>query len=116
MASLRGIRAYLAEKGTALVTSSFLRRCGRARTAVGPDGAELRVSVLAEERDEVARTQTTLLRYERHHGADRSVVERPWVLHWYSRSGFQALAAAAGLTGTAVTDATEPQSPPARPT
>ncbi|MDL4815231.1 class I SAM-dependent methyltransferase [Actinomadura opuntiae] len=110
LASLRGIRAHLAEDGTALVplfvpTLTRLEEIGRVRTAVGPDGAELRVSVLAEERDEAARTQTALLRYERHHGEDHSVEERPWILHWYSRSDFQALAAAAGLVVTAVTDA-----------
>ncbi|MFB4302190.1 class I SAM-dependent methyltransferase [Actinomadura sp. NTSP31] len=110
LATLRGIRTHLAENGAALVplfVPSPMRpeEIGRARTAVGPDGAELRVSVLAEDRDEAARTQSTLLRYERHHGASRSVVERPWILHWYSRSEFQALAAAAGLTVTAVTDA-----------
>ncbi|GLY78633.1 class I SAM-dependent methyltransferase [Actinoallomurus iriomotensis] len=109
LACLRGIRAHLAEGGAALVplfvpSPTPAEQIGRVRTAFAADGAELRVSVVAEERDEVARTQTTLLRYERHRGADRSVAERPWVLHWYSRSGFEALAASAGLTVTAVTD------------
>lgn len=110
LACLRGVRAHLAVDGAALVplfvpSPTPAEQIGRLRTAAAPDGAELRVSVVAEERDEAARTQTTLLRYERHQGADRSVVERPWILHWYSSPGFQALATTAGLTVTAVTDA-----------
>ncbi|MEU2281559.1 class I SAM-dependent methyltransferase [Streptomyces sp. NPDC013178] len=109
LAALRGIRAHLAEDGTALVplftpTPTPAEQIGRVRTAAAADGATLGVSVAAEQRDEAARTQTTLLRYERHHGSDSSVVERPWVLHWYTRDGFQELTAAAGLTVTAVTD------------
>lgn len=109
LAALRAIRTHLTEDGAALVplftpAPTPADRIGRVRTAVAPDGAELRVSVVAEDRDETARTQTALLRYERHHGSDHSVVERPWVLHWYTRGGFEALAAAAGLTVTAVTD------------
>ncbi|MGK5551439.1 class I SAM-dependent methyltransferase [Actinomadura kijaniata] len=100
LACLRDIRAHLTDDGAALVplfvpSPTPAEQIGRVRTATAPDGAELRVSVVAEERDEAARTQTRLLRYERRHGADSSVVERPWILHWYTRSGFQALAAAA---------------------
>jgi hypothetical protein len=69
-----------------------------------PDGAELRVSFVAEHRDERARPQTTLLRYERHPGSAADAVERPWVLRWYPCDTFEALAATAGLTVTAVTD------------
>ncbi|MBO2465729.1 class I SAM-dependent methyltransferase [Actinomadura violacea] len=107
LAALCGIRAHLAEDGAALVplfVPAPSEGIGRARMATAPDGAELRVSVVGEERDEAARRQTTLLRYERRHGADRSVVERPWVLHWYSRSGFRSLAKTAGLAVTAITD------------
>ena len=110
LACLRSIRAHLTEDGTALVplfvpTPIPAEQLGQVRTATSPDGAELRVSVIAQERDEAARTQTTLLRYEHRHGRDSSVVERPWVLHWYSQPGFSALAQTAGLTVTAVTDA-----------
>ena len=109
LAALRGIRTHLAEDGIALVplftpAPTPAEQIGRARTAAAPDGAELRVSVVAEQRDETTRTQTTLLRYERHHGSDSSVEERPWVLHWYTRDGFEELATAAGLAVTAVTD------------
>ncbi|MFF0867113.1 class I SAM-dependent methyltransferase [Nonomuraea sp. NPDC003560] len=109
LAALRGIRAHLDEGGVALVPlftpdPAPADQIGRARTAVAPDGGDLRVSVVSQRRDETARTQTTLLRYERHHGPDVTVTERPWVLHWYPREVFAELAAAAGLAVTAVTD------------
>ncbi|MFF7389441.1 class I SAM-dependent methyltransferase [Streptomyces scabiei] len=109
LAALRRIRAHLTDDGTALVPlfvpePTPAEQIGHVRTATSPDGAELRVSVVAEERDERARTQTALLRYERHHASGSSVEERPWVLHWYPRDVFEHLAAAAGLTVTAITD------------
>lgn len=109
LAALRGIRAHLAEGGTALVplftpAPTAAGEIGRVRAAAAPDGAELRVSVVAEQRDEAARTQTTLLRYERHHGSDSTVVERPWVMHWYAPGQFEELSTAAGLAVSAVTD------------
>ncbi|KOG33091.1 class I SAM-dependent methyltransferase [Streptomyces resistomycificus] len=110
LAALRGIRAHLAEGGTALVplftpAPTPAEQIGRVRTAAAPDGAELRVSVVAEQRDETARTQTSLLRYERHHGSAGTIEERPWIMHWYTREQFEELAAVVGLTVTAVTDA-----------
>ncbi|MEU1574163.1 class I SAM-dependent methyltransferase [Streptomyces collinus] len=110
LAALRGIRAHLAVGGTALVplftpAPTPAEEIRRVRTAAAPDGAELRVSVVAEQRDEAARTQTALLRYERHHGTDSTVDERPWLLHWYPREQFEKLATTAGLAVTAVTDA-----------
>jgi SAM-dependent methyltransferase len=115
LAALRRVRAHLTDEGTALVPlfapePTPAERIGLVRTATAPDGAELSVSVVAEERDETARTQTALLRYERRHGRDHSVTERPWVLHWYPREVFEELVATAGLTVTAVTD---PQGRPA---
>lgn len=109
LAALRAIRAHLAEGGTALIPLHLpgptpSHEVGRARTATGPDGAELRVRVVAENRDEHTRTQTTLLRYERYHPSGSSITERPWVLHWYTRDGFETLAAVAGLAVTGVTD------------
>ncbi|CAG7645559.1 Class I SAM-dependent methyltransferase [Actinacidiphila bryophytorum] len=109
LAALRGIRSHLAEGGTALVplfvpSPTPAGQFGRARTAIGADGAELRVSVVGEERDEEARTQVTVLRYERRHGGVSTAVDRDWVLHWYPPGGFEALAAAAGLTVASVAD------------
>jgi SAM-dependent methyltransferase len=109
-AALRGVRRHLVDGGSALIplhipSLSPADQIGRVRTATGDDGAELRFSLVSEERDETTRTQTSLLRYERHGGDERTVVERPWLLHWYTRSGFTDLATAAGLTTVSVTDA-----------
>ncbi|WP_407561182.1 class I SAM-dependent methyltransferase [Streptomyces sp. 184] len=109
LAALRAIRAHLAEGATVLIplhlpSPTPAADVGRARTATAPDGAELRVRVVAENRDEHTRTQTTLLRYERYHPSGSSITERPWVLHWYTRDGFETLAAVAGLDVAEVTD------------
>ncbi|MET8978237.1 class I SAM-dependent methyltransferase [Streptomyces sp. NPDC004539] len=108
LAALRAIRAHLTDDGTALVPlftpePTPADQIGHVRTTTAPDGAELRVSVVSERRDEQARTQTALLRYERHHGPDTDTVDRPWLLHWYPRATFGHLAGTAGLTVTAVT-------------
>ncbi|MFR9798591.1 class I SAM-dependent methyltransferase [Streptomyces sp. MS06] len=108
LAALRGVRAHLAEGGRFLVPlftpgPTPAEDVGRVRTAVAPDGAELRVSVVAEQRDETARTRTTLLRYERLHGSRYDVLERPWVVHWYGRRRFEELAGEAGLEVESVT-------------
>jgi hypothetical protein len=60
------------------------------------------VTATSSDRDEVARLQTTVLRYEVVDGDDHQVVERPWVLHWHTVPGFRALAADAGLDVHAV--------------
>ncbi|WP_217252069.1 class I SAM-dependent methyltransferase [Streptomyces sp. AC602_WCS936] len=110
LAALRRVREHLADGGTALVpihipASTPADQLGVARTATAADGAQLRFSMVAEERDEAARTQTAVLRYERHQGDDSTVVDRAWALHWYLRSDFEKLAAAAGLVPVSVTDA-----------
>ncbi|MFH8407461.1 class I SAM-dependent methyltransferase [Streptomyces sp. NPDC018019] len=108
-AALDGIRRHLSDGGFALIPLHIpdptpAEQIGRVRTAVADDGAELRFSLVAEERDEALRTRTSLLRYERHGAGAPTVVERPWLLHWYTRAGFEELAAAAGLSTVAVTD------------
>ncbi|KAA6213025.1 class I SAM-dependent methyltransferase [Streptomyces albofaciens JCM 4342] len=108
-AALHGIRRHLTDGGSALIplhipSPTPAENLGRVRTAVADDGAELRFSLVSEKRDETLRTQTALLRYERHGAGAPTVVERPWPLHWYPRSVFEELAAAAGLTTVSVTD------------
>ncbi|MFI0259215.1 class I SAM-dependent methyltransferase [Streptomyces sp. NPDC017056] len=110
VAALRSIRGHLLDGGCALVplhvpAPSPADQIGRVRTATADDGAELRFSLVSEERDETLRTRTSLLRYERHGDGGSTVEERPWLLHWYTRSGFEELAAAAGLSTVSVTDA-----------
>ncbi|SEO09056.1 Methyltransferase domain-containing protein [Actinacidiphila rubida] len=107
IAALRGIRGHLGEGGTALVPLFAPRPTaaddiGQVRVATAGDGAELRVSVLSEDRNETERTQTTLLRYERHHNGRSTVVDRPWVLHWHTPESFEDLAAAGGLVVTSM--------------
>ncbi|WP_329518548.1 class I SAM-dependent methyltransferase [Spirillospora sp. NBC_01491] len=109
-AALRRIRSHLVDGGAALIplhvpAPTPAGRIGQVRTVTAADGAELRFSVVSENRDETARTQTSVLRYERLHDGECSVVERPWLLHWFSRSGFERLAAEAGLITVSVSDA-----------
>ncbi|MFG1808105.1 class I SAM-dependent methyltransferase [Streptomyces sp. NPDC049040] len=110
LAALRGIRRHLAPGGAALVplfvpTPTPAEQIGRVRTATDDDGAELRVSMLSEERDPAARTQSAVLRYERRHGGRSTVEDRTWVLHWYGHADFEGLAAQAGLKVVSVADA-----------
>ncbi|MFD5650685.1 class I SAM-dependent methyltransferase [Streptomyces sp. NPDC127039] len=108
-AALRRVRAHLTDDGTALIPLHIpaptpAEHLGAVRAAPAADGAELRFSMVSEERDEDARTQTAVLRYERRLGGESTVVERAWALHWYRRSDFERLAAAAGLAPVPVTD------------
>ncbi|MET9290783.1 class I SAM-dependent methyltransferase [Streptomyces sp. NPDC003077] len=108
-AALRGIRRHLADDGSVLIplhvpSPTPADQLGQVRTAVADDGAELRFSIVSEERDETRRTQTAVLRYERHSDEGSTAAERPWLLHWYTRAGFEELAAAAGLGTVSVTD------------
>jgi SAM-dependent methyltransferase len=107
--ALSRIHSHLAPGGSALVplfipTPTPTEHLGRARQARSSDGAMLSVTALAEQRDEPGRVQTTVLRYERAAPGAAEVLERPWVLHWYTQPEFSGLAASAGLTVTAVLD------------
>lgn len=111
LAALRGIRAHLRNDGVGVVPLFIPRptppdELGRSRETQGPDGSVLRFSILSEDRDESARTQRAVLRYERHTGAGSEIVDRPWVLHWYTEEQFHELAAAAGLRSE-IDEATE---------
>lgn len=106
--ALARIARHLDDGGSALVPlfvpEASTEHLGRTREARGPDGERLRVTAIRQERDEGARRQTMVLRYEREVGGVTSVVERPWVLHWYGQAEFGALAFDAGLTTAAVLD------------
>lgn len=106
--ALQCIRAHLDAGGAALVplfipSPTPAEHFGRLREARAGDGAVLRVSIVAEDRNVSARTQVTTLRYERHAAGADTVVDRPWTLHWHTPEGFQRLTAAAGLAAT-ITD------------
>ena len=92
-----------------------VQQLGRPRVHVGADGAELRVTAVAEQRDEATRCQTTTLRYERVTPESSVREERPWVLHWHTPAGFRELAGAAGLQiRSMLTDGGTPAEPDAR--
>lgn len=108
--ALRAIREHLDDGGSALIplflpTPTPSDQIGRAREAIATDGSVLRVTAVAEERDDVTRRQETMLRYERVSAGKATTLDRPWVLHWHSQTGFRALVAAAGLETVAVLDA-----------
>lgn len=108
--ALLRIRAHLDDGGSALIPLFVPARTpdekiGAVREAVEPDGSTIRVSTVAEVRDDDARRQKTILRYERVHGDASTALDRPWVLHWYSQDEFRDLAEAAGLATVMVLDA-----------
>ena len=103
--ALSRIGSHLADGGSALVPlfipqPAAAGELGRSREATDGYGETIRVTPVAEDRDETARLHRTLLRYER----GREVVERSWVLHWHTQDGFRTLAEVAGLHVRAVLD------------
>lgn len=115
--ALARIRAHLEPDGSALIPLFIPAPVGPAaigvpRTHVTPDGRRMRVTVLDVERDDVARLQTTVLRYELEADGERRVEERPWVIHWHTQEGFRQLVGDAGLL---VGDVLAPDGHPAQP-
>lgn len=101
--ALTQIRLHLAPGGSVLIPlfvpqPTEQEMFGTWRSHIDPDGAEMRISAVSELRDERARCQTTILRYELRSATEALVQERPWLLHWYSQDDFGAIAADAGLT------------------
>lgn len=108
--ALLRIRAHLDEGGSALIPlfvppPTPEEELGQVREAQEQDGKTIRVRAIAEVRNDVDRRQETVMRYERVIGDSSTVVDRPWVLHWYSQSEFRELAASAGLATVMVFDA-----------
>lgn len=108
--ALGGIRTHLDQGGSALIPLFIPQptpadEIGQHREDVEADGSLIRCGPISELRDEGRRRQETVLRYERVRGQTTMVVDRPWVLHWYSQNTFRALAASVGLATTAVLDA-----------
>jgi len=106
-AALERIREHLDPAGAALIPLFIPdpvpeRHLGRAREHVDDRGRTLRVTATSSDRDDARRLQTTVLRYEIVDGDDHQIVERPWVLHWHTPSGFRELATDAGLEVAAV--------------
>jgi hypothetical protein len=112
--ALVAIRQHLAPGGAALIPLMLpaptpAGALGQTRTHTTADGTELRVTPVAEQRDDRTRCQTTTLRYERITPTSATTEERPWLIHWHTQDGFRALAAAANLhVGTMRTPAGTP--------
>jgi SAM-dependent methyltransferase len=106
LSALRAIARHLDRDGTALIplfipSPSPPSQLGVPRTARGPDGVEWRFTAVSESRNDADRVQASVLRYERL-SPDPAVVERSWILHWYSVSEFRQLVTAVGLITTVV--------------
>jgi hypothetical protein len=106
LAALVEIREHLAEGGTALVplfvpSPTPRARIGEVTETTDVSGAVLRVSTVEPTRDEERRTQSTMLRYEKHANGIAAVEDRLWVLHWHTPEGFESLAGRAELRVTA---------------
>jgi len=106
--ALLRMHTHLEPGGSALVplfipAATVTEALGRPREVCSSDGAILRVTAVSEQRDEPGRVQTTVLRYERSTPGATEVLDRPWVLHWYSQTQFRDLATAAGFEIAAVT-------------
>jgi SAM-dependent methyltransferase len=100
--ALTQIRLHLAPGGSVLIPlfvpePTPIEVFGRARSH-SEDGVEMSVTPLSEVRDESARTQITMLRYEIAAEGGTLVEDRPWLLHWYSQADIRLLVGAAGLT------------------
>lgn len=100
--ALRRIREHLDPDGAVLVPlfipeSVPDHQLGYVREHVDERGRTLRVVATSTERDDAARRQVTVLRYEVVEDGVSQVLERPWVLHWHTQTGFRDLATEAGL-------------------
>ena len=113
LAALRGIAKHLDSDGAALIPLFVPpplppEAIGNWRDDVDAEGRSIRFTAIAATRDEYARLQTSVLRYERgaEDAADVEAVERPFVVHWYTVPQFRDLATEAGLVVNSVRDFT----------
>lgn len=105
--ALERIATHLDRRGAALIPLFIpqpvpVEHLGVVREHVDRRGRVLRVVATSTERDDTARRQVTVLRYEVVDGGVGRVLERPWVLHWHTQEGFAELAHEAGLRVGAV--------------
>lgn len=106
-AALGRVAAHLHPEGSALIPlfvppAPSESEFGDTREYVTDDGAVMRVTVVDVVRDEVARDQTTELRYELIRRGDHRIVDRSWRLHWFEQDRFTAMVADAGLVTRSV--------------
>ncbi len=104
---LQRVRAHLEPGGSALIPlivpkPTSAEELGTAREHRPGDGTTMRFTVVAEDRDEDRRIQTSLVRYELRSPTEDLSEERSWRLHWYTQDAFRGLAATAGLSVSTV--------------
>ena len=107
--ALRRIRAHLGPGDTALIPLTIPapvpeQNLYDTREALTAEGAVMRFSTVSSTRDEEARLQKAVLRYELE-GTELQSLEREWVLHWHTQDGFSALVEDAALETVAVVGA-----------
>lgn len=107
--ALARIRAHLEPDGSALIplfvpAPMLPRHLGVSRTHVDDLGRTMRVTPVSVERDDSARLQVLVLRYELETDGEVEAIERPWLLHWYTQDGFRQLVGDAGLLTDDVLD------------
>jgi SAM-dependent methyltransferase len=101
--ALRGIREYLAPDGQALIPLWIPEptpdpELGVQREAADDQGATLVYTPLSETYDEVLRTRTTSVRYERRtQDGQVESADRDWVIHWHTQTSAREMCEEAGL-------------------
>ncbi|MGC4939403.1 class I SAM-dependent methyltransferase [Kribbella sp. DT2] len=108
--ALRSIRDHLTPDGQALIPLWIPEptppsELGVQRQAIDDEGATLTYTPLSETYDELHRTRTTTVRYERHTPAGPAEsADRDWVIHWQTQSTARTLCDQTGLRVTAIED------------
>lgn len=103
LAALRRLRAHLDEEGGVAFVPLFIpdpipeEVLGQYRESTDAQGRTIRFAVIAVDRNDGGRTQTSTLRYERIDGDKVEAIERDWVIHWWSTKQFASLVATSGL-------------------
>lgn len=104
VACLQAIRRHLTPDGQALIPLWIPPRTpedqfGILREQPDPHGdGTIAIAVMGERYDDEGRIRVSRLRYEwRRAGGEVEALEREWLIHWYTPTGFAGLAETAGL-------------------
>ena len=100
--SLDNISAHLKPAGRALIPLFIPKPLppsvfGVWREHTNDDGTHMRFQMVDARVDDLAQVQVATTRYELTKAGSTSIVERPWVIHWHTQTGFAAMVAKAGL-------------------
>lgn len=101
--TLRALADHLTPDGAALVPlwvppPTPADQFGRTRETVDDEGVHYRCTPVSERYDERARDRVTTLRYEREDASGTTtVLQRDWLIHWWTPESFEELCAGAGV-------------------